>query len=150
LNVAGSVADESVCKPQEAYQLGLKRSAQVFSLKLEKHGGLHRTRKFAAIAEAVDIDWYGGTMLGTSLGSAASAHLFSTLSGKHHGCELFGPQLLVDDIVEEPMRIKDFELQIPGGPGFGVTIDETKLKRFDRDRIGLNPVVIDLGRRRSP
>jgi muconate cycloisomerase len=141
------MADESVCSPQEAYSLARQKAAQVFSLKLEKHGGLHRTRRIAAIAEAADIDWYGGTMLGTSLGSAASAQLFSTLAGKHHGCELFGPQLLVDDIVVTPMVVKDFELHIPDGPGFGITIDETKLRRFDRDRVGLNPVVIDLGRR---
>ncbi|HEX2009623.1 MAG TPA: enolase C-terminal domain-like protein, partial [Roseateles sp.] len=92
-----------------------------------------------------DIGWYGGTMLETSIGSAASAHVFATLGPRHHGCELFGPQLLVDDIVTERMAIKDFELQLPNGPGFGVEVDLAQLDRFDRARTGLNPVHIDLG-----
>lgn len=140
------MADETVCTPQDALMLARQRAAHVFSLKVTKHGGLHRTRQVAAVAEAADIGWYGGTMLETSLGSAASAHVFATLAGSHHGCELFGPQLLVADIVEQPMLARDFDLHIPDGPGFGVTVDEKQLDRFDRARQGLNPVHVDLGR----
>lgn len=139
------MADESVCTPQDAFALARQRAAHVWSLKVAKHGGLLRTRKVAAVAEAADIGWYGGTMLETSLGSAASAHVFATLAGGHHGCELFGPQLLVDDIVREPMAVRDFELQIPDGPGFGVEVDEARLARFDRARAGLEPVHVDFG-----
>jgi muconate cycloisomerase len=140
------MADESVCTSQDAYALAHQHASHVFSLKVAKHGGLHRTRKVAAVAEAADIGWYGGTMLETSLGSAASAHVFATLAGTHHGCELFGPQLLVDDIVETPMTVRDFELVIPDGPGYGVTVDEAKLARFDRARVGLTAVHVDMGR----
>jgi muconate cycloisomerase len=140
------MADETVCSPQDAMALARHRAAHVFSLKVAKHGGLHRTRQVAAVAEAADIGWYGGTMLETSLGSAASAHVFATLPGTHHGCELFGPQLLVADIVEQPMLNEDFDLHIPNGPGFGINVDEKQLARFDRARQGLNPVHVDLGR----
>jgi muconate cycloisomerase len=116
------------------------QACHVFSLKVAKHGGLLRTRQVAAVADAADIGWYGGTMLETSIGSAAAAHLFSTLGTQHHGCELFGPQLLVDDIVTERMAIRDFELQLPDGPGFGVEVDMAQLDRFDRARTGLNSV----------
>src|SRR5690606_16959192 len=118
--------------PQDALRLARQRAAQVFSLKVAKHGGLLRTRQVAGVAEAADIGWYGGTMLETSLGSAASAHVFATLPGVHHGCELFGPQLLVDDIVEQPMRLDNFDLVLPDGPGFGVTINQGQLDRFTR------------------
>jgi len=143
---AAIMADETVCTPQDAMWLAREQSAQVFSLKVAKHGGLLRTREVAAVAEAADIGWYGGTMLETSLGSAASAHVFSTLGPQHFGCELFGPQLLVDDIVTTRMEIKDFELQLPDGPGYGVEIDLKQLDRFDRARTGLTPTHIDLGR----
>lgn len=126
------MADETVCTPQDALRLARQRAARVFSLKVAKHGGLIRTRQVAGIAEAADIGWYGGTMLETSLGSAASAHVFATLPGAHHGCELFGPQLLVDDIVERPMVVENFELVLPDGPGFGVTLDQGQLDRFTR------------------
>ena len=139
------MADETVCSPQDAMMLARGQASQVFSLKVAKHGGLLRTREVAAVAEAADIAWYGGTMLETSVGSAASAQVFSTLGPKNHGCELFGPQLLVDDIVTELMPIVDFELQLPDGPGIGVEIDPAKLERFDRARAGLTATHIDLG-----
>lgn len=141
------MADETVCTPQDAMLLARQNACHVFSLKVAKHGGLLRTRKVAAIAEAADIDWYGGTMLETSLGSAASAHVFSTLGVSHHGCELFGPQLLEDDIVEARMLIKDCELQLPDGPGFGVEVSLSQLQRFDRTRQGLTAVHVDFGQR---
>ncbi|WP_031256344.1 muconate cycloisomerase family protein [Curvibacter lanceolatus] len=144
------MADESVCTPQDAMALARDQASQVFSLKVAKHGGLLRTLQVAAVAEAADIGWYGGTMLETSIGSAASAHVFATLGDQHHGCELFGPQLLVDDIVTERMAIIDFELQLPDGPGFGVEVDLGQLDRFDRARTGLNAVHIDLGQRPHP
>jgi muconate cycloisomerase len=140
------MADESVCLPQDAVMLAKKRASHAFSLKVAKHGGLLRTRKVAAIAEASDIAWYGGTMLETSLGSAASAQVFSTLQDTPHGCELFGPRLMVDEIVKQPLVIEEFALKVPDGPGYGVEIDPAKLKRFDRAGGGA-PIVIDLGQR---
>ena len=142
---AAVMADETVCTPQDAMHLAREQAAQVFSLKVAKHGGLLRTKEVAAVAEAADIGWYGGTMLETSIGSAASAHVFATLGPQHFGCELFGPQLLVDDIVTARMEIRDFELQLPDGPGFGVEVDPKQLERFDRARTGLTPTHIDLG-----
>jgi len=147
---ASLMADEAVCTPQDAMALARAQACQVFSLKVAKHGGLLRTQQVAAVAEAADIGWYGGTMLETSVGSAAAAHVFATLGPQHQGCELFGPQLLVDDIVTERMVIRDFELQLPDGPGFGVTVDAAQLDRFDRARSGLAPAHIDLGHRAAP
>lgn len=147
---ASIMADETVCTPQDAMALARGQASHVFSLKVAKHGGLLRTRQVAAVAEAADIAWYGGTMLETSLGSAAAAHVFATLGSRHHGCELFGPQLLVDDIVADRMPIRDFELQLPDGPGFGVEVELAQLDRFDRARTGLTPVHIDLGHCASP
>lgn len=143
---AAIMADETVCSPQDALMIARNQASHVFSLKVAKHGGLLRTRQVAGIADAADIGWYGGTMLETSIGSAASAHVFSTLGTQHHGCELFGPQLLQEDVVTERMMIVDFELQLPEGPGFGVEVDFARLDRFDRTRSGLTPTHIDLGR----
>lgn len=143
LNGALVMADETICTTHDAMMLARKKSCHVFSLKVAKHGGLLRTSQVAAIAEAADIGWYAGTMLETSIGSAASAQVFSTLGSKHHGCELFGPQLLVDDIVENKMILRDFKLIFPDGPGLGVTVNEGQLDRFDRSRQGLQTTHVD-------
>ena len=97
------------------------------------------------MAEAADIAWYGGTMLETSVGSAASAQVFSTLGPKNHGCELFGPQLLVDDIVTELMPIVDFELQRPTAPASASRSTGQARAVPDRARAGLTATHIDLG-----
>ncbi len=150
--LAGSalmMADESVCSTHEAFQLASAQACQVFSLKIAKHGGLLRTKQVASIARAAGLDWYGGTMLETSLGSAASLSVFNTLPDEHHGCELFGPRLLVDDIVYAPLLYRDFEVMLPESDqqsvGFGIEVDEKKIKRFDRARSGLHPTFIDMG-----
>lgn len=141
------MADESVCLPQDAARLVREDACQVFSLKVAKHGGLLQTKKIAAVAEAADIGWYGGTMLETSIGSAAGAHVFSTLRGNGYGCELFGPRLLVDDVVEHPMEVREFALQIPDGPGYGIDVDIAKLNRFDRALADARPITVDMGAR---
>ncbi|MCW0038646.1 chloromuconate cycloisomerase, partial [Acinetobacter baumannii] len=138
------MADESVCTPYDAMRLAREQASHVFSLKVAKHGGLLRTRKVAAIALAADSGWYGGTRLETSIGSAASAHVFATLGGQHYNCELFGPQLLVDDIVTVRMAVRDFEPQLPDGPGLGIEIDLQQLARFARALAGSQPQHFDM------
>ena len=39
-----------------------------------------------------------------------------------------------DDIVVNPPRYADFELELPDGPGLGLTLDEDKLNFYRRDR----------------
>ena len=107
-------------------------AADAFS-PVSKHG-LNNTRKVAAVAEAAGISLFGGTMLESGIGSAASAQLFSTLPKLHWGCQLFGPLLFKDDIAATRPVYRDFQLIVPQGPGFGVTLDEDKLARYRRDR----------------
>jgi muconate cycloisomerase len=77
---------------------------------------------------------YGGTMLEAGVGTAASAHLFSTLPSLSWGTELFGPLLLTEELLTASLTYADFELAVPDGPGLGVEIDEDKLQHFRRDR----------------
>jgi muconate cycloisomerase len=73
-------------------------------------------------------------MLEGVVGTAASAQLFSTLSQLEWGTELFGPLLLTEEILEEPLEYGEFSLKVPTGPGLGISIDEDRLNRFRRDR----------------
>jgi muconate cycloisomerase len=78
------------------------------------------------------ISLYGGTMLEGAVGTAASAHLFSTFTNLDFGTELFGPLLLTREILVEPLVYKDFMLQVPTGPGLGIKIDMDKLAELRR------------------
>jgi muconate cycloisomerase len=89
-------------------------------------------RDVAAVAEAAGIGLYGGCLLESSIGAAAHLQVFAGLRELAWGCEHFGPQILVEDLVEQPLRFADFRIHLPAGPGLGVTLDHDKLRRFAR------------------
>jgi muconate cycloisomerase len=126
------MADESVFSAHEMLDVARAGAADVVSLKLVKHGGLLATRKVAAVAEAAGIGLYGGCLLESSIGAAAHLQVFAGLRELAWGCEHFGPQILTDDLVTEPLRFADFHIHLPTGPGLGVTLDPDKLRRYAR------------------
>ena len=128
------MADEALSGPETAFELAQSAAADVFALKIAQSGGLFATVKVAAIAEAAGIDLYGGTMLEGGVGTVASAQLFSTFARLEWGTELFGPLLLTEEILEEPLEYAEFSLKVPTGPGLGISIDEDRLSCFRRDR----------------
>lgn len=126
------MADEAVATPEDAMKLAKIRGGSVFAVKIMKTGGIYNAKKVAAMAEASDIGLYGGTMLEGTIGSVASAHAFSTFNNLNWGTELFGPLLLTDDIVLNPMQYRDCTLEVPKKPGLGLEVDEDKFKFYKR------------------
>ena len=126
------MADEAVATIEDAIKLCKIRGGSVFAIKIMKTGGLYNAAKIAGMAEASDIGLYGGTMLEGTIGSVASAHIFSTFTNLSWGTELFGPMLLTDDIVTNPMVFKDCKLELPKGPGLGIEVDEDKMNHYKR------------------
>ena len=128
------MADEALHGPETAFDYASHAAADVFAIKIAQSGGLFAGARVAAVADAAGIGLYGGTMLEGAIGSIAAAHLFSTFPQLEWGTELFGPLLLTEEILTEPLDYADFGLAIPSGPGLGVALDEAKLNRFRRDR----------------
>ncbi len=128
------MADESLQGPETAFEVAQAEAADVFALKILQSGGLFAAAKVAAIAEAAGIGLYGGTMLEGGVSTAASAHLFATFAKLEWGTELFGPLLLTEEILEEPLDYSEFSLAVPTGPGLGIALDESQISRFRRDR----------------
>ena len=128
------MADEALHGPESAFDLAAHAAADVFAVKIAQSGGLFAAGRVAAIADAAGIGLYGGTMLEGEIGSIASAHLFATFPTLEWGTELFGPLLLTETILSEPLDYSDFSVAVPTGPGLGLEIDEARLNRFRRDR----------------
>ena len=126
------LADECVFDAHDMLAVAATGAADAVSLKLVKHGGLLGLKRVAAVAEAGGVGLYGGCLLESSVGAAAHLHAFATLRALAWGCEHFGPQILTDDLVTEPLRFADFEVHLPSGPGLGVTLDQDKLRRYAR------------------
>lgn len=124
------MADESLMGPRTAYNLAKYNAASVFAVKVSQSGGLLESCEVARIAALAGIDLFGGTMLEGPVGSIAAAHVFSTFENLAYGTELFGPLLLTEEILKDPLQYKNFELAIPSTPGLGVELDEDKLDKF--------------------
>ncbi|HJZ14612.1 MAG TPA: muconate/chloromuconate family cycloisomerase [Stellaceae bacterium] len=127
------MADESLQGPETAFALARASAADVFAVKIAQSGGLYQAGRVGAIADAASIGLYGGTMLEGAIGTIASAHLFSTFPNLTWGTELFGPLLLAQELVTEPLQYQDFELVVPTGLGLGVELDDERLRFFRRD-----------------
>ena len=128
------MADEALHGPFDALELANKFAADVFAVKINQSGGLFPALQVATIAELSGISLYGGTMLEGAVGTAASAHVFSTFSDLAFGTELFGPLLLTEEILTEPLVYKDFSLQVTKGPGLGIQLDIEKINYLKRQQ----------------
>ena len=128
------MADESLTGPSSAFALARVAGADVFAVKTEQSGGLQAAQQVAAIADAAGIELYGGTMLEGAVGTIAAAHAFATFRELQWGTELFGPLLLTEEILAQPLQYRDFQLAVPDTPGLGIALDEDRVQYFRRDR----------------
>ena len=128
------MADEALSGTHSAYQYATHSAADVLAVKIAQSGGLSAARNVAAIADVAHLALYGGTMLEAGIGTAASAHLFSTFRALEWGTELFGPLLLTDEILAKPLTYENFSLTVPTGSGLGIDLDEDKVRHYSRSR----------------
>jgi muconate cycloisomerase len=126
------MADESLRTPADALRLATLRAADVYSLKTTKSGGLRATRAIAEIAAAAGIPCHGGTAIEGPIGTAASLHLACAAPSVTWGSELFGPLLMAEELLTEPLRYVDGALWLPDGPGLGVELDLAAVRAFTR------------------
>lgn len=135
------MADELLTGPSSAMELAAAQCADVFAVKIEQAGGLRAAQHIAAIAQAQGIGLYGGTMLEGAISTMASAHVFSTFEQLDWGTELFGPLLITEEILQEPLEYEDFGLRLPQAPGLGIKLDEDKVRYHTRKESGSRTVV---------
>jgi muconate cycloisomerase len=126
------MADEALHGPADAFELARQDAADVYAVKITQSGGLLPAREVATVAQLAGIGLYGGTMLEGGVGTAATAHLCSTFDDLSWDTELFGPLLLTEEVLREPLVYRDFMLQVPTGPGLGVEPDPDKLRSLQR------------------
>lgn len=140
------MADEALHGPEDGFIVAANAAARIFAIKIAQSGGLHPAHAVAQIADAAGIGLYGGTMLEAGIGTAASAQLFATFPRLAWGTELFGPLLLTEEILAEPLEYGDFALAVPTGPGLGIALDEDKIAHFRRDRTAPTLHAVAVGR----
>jgi len=129
------MADESIFTLQDAYALAEARACDAYCIKLYKLGGITPAKKIAAVAQAANIQINcGGLAVQSQLEAAAGAHYYaSTPASRMMGAAEFvmGLNATAKDPLcpESDFKIRDGHVDVPRGPGLGVTIDEAALKK---------------------
>lgn len=149
--VAGSVdtpimADESAWTAQDVLEIVRKKAADIISLYTTKSGGLFKAKKVAAVAEASGLQCNVNGSVETGVGNAANLHLAASTGVASLACVMpvstpkekqkgrVAGIYYQDDIITEPFEYVDGELLVSSRPGFGVELDEEKVRRYRADK----------------
>jgi len=128
------MADEGIFTIQDAMAHAEAHAVDVFCIKLYKVGGLTPAKQIAAIAEASNIQLNcGGLSVQSQLEAAAGAHFYaSTPASRMMGAAefVFGLNTNAKDPLcpESDFKVENGFVNVPKGPGLGITIDEKLLK----------------------
>ena len=128
------IADESVPTPADVTREILGGSATAISIKAARTG-FTWSRRTLHLAEGLGIEVVLGNQIDGQVGTAC-ALAFGTafeLTSRYAG-ELSNFLDLSDDLLAEPLQIRDGHLHRAAGPGIGFEIDADKLERYRIDR----------------
>jgi len=106
------------------------------NIKLMKTGGLYPALAVDAIARAAGIASQIGTMVESSIASAAGLH-FAASRGNVQTVEMGGPIMLAEDIGNVRTWYDARTISIPDGPGLGIDVDESRVRQFALDWVAI-------------
>lgn len=124
--------DEGLHSLKEMREVIGKRAADKINIKLMKCGGLYRGGQLVHIAEMAGITCQVGSMVESSIASAAGLHL-ATAKKAIQSHELVGPLMFSKDVARLPFTKKSIALSAQ--PGLGITIDLKQLQELTSKKI---------------
>jgi O-succinylbenzoate synthase len=112
--------DESVVSVRAAADAIAMRACQVINIKAGRVGGYLNARRIHDLCRANGIPVWCGGMLETGLGRAANAAL-SAMPGFTLPGDISASDRFYDQDITEPFVLDDGQIQVPTGPGLGVS-----------------------------
>ena len=123
------MVDEGVHGSREMQRVVALRAADLVNFKLMKTGGILPLLRANAIAEAAGITAQIGTMVESSIASAAGLHTALALANVQT-VEMGGPMMLREDVGNAVDWYAPGRITVGDGPGLGITVDVTAVRRF--------------------
>jgi L-alanine-DL-glutamate epimerase-like enolase superfamily enzyme len=139
------IADESAWQPLDVLAVARAGAADAISVYIAKAGGVRRAQLAAAFARELGLVCDVNGSLESGIGSAANLHLALSSPAVTLPCVIpasapagtttrLTGRYFADDLIAEPMGLRDGALQPLTGPGLGVTVDDEKLTAYRVDR----------------
>lgn len=128
-------ADESVVTADDALRLACLQAVDVLSIKASKNGGITKSLRIIAIAEAAQLQCRMNSMLEFGVTQAALLHL-GAVTGQiiPSGHAYMSTLRMSDDFTDFSARLRDGYAHIADAPGLGITVDAEKLARHASER----------------
>ncbi|MBS1837993.1 MAG: dipeptide epimerase, partial [Actinobacteria bacterium] len=114
------MADESVAGIEDLRRLVDLGAADLVNLKVMRIGGLGEAIRAHAVAADAGIGVQVGTMIESSVASAAGLHLAAALDGVQL-VEMGGPLMLAEDVADAAGWYRGERVTVPERPGLGIT-----------------------------
>jgi L-alanine-DL-glutamate epimerase-like enolase superfamily enzyme len=127
------MVDEGCHGPRDMQRIVALRAADLVNIKLMKTGGLLNAVKLNAIAETAGIIAQVGTMVESSIASAAGLPCAVALANVRT-VEMGGPLMIAQDIGDAVTWYDRDRITVPDRPGLGITVDESTVARYAEHR----------------
>jgi len=115
------LADQSVDRAEDVYEVARRKAAGAVSIKLLKLGGIRRSLAVVKACEAVGLACHVGGTGSTRLVEAAQVHFISATPGILVPAEVAEFEELDGDLVTG-LDVVHGAIRVPDGPGLGVTL----------------------------
>lgn len=121
--------NESIYTAENMIRIVTEACADVIVADVHNAGGLMGCKKVCAIAEAagLPLTLHSGAEMG--IGLMAMAHMAASTPGFIFACDTHY-NYLADDILTEKIPFEDGTITISDKPGYGVEVDEDKLRKY--------------------
>lgn len=133
LGAAPIAVDESLTGLHEAVAVIRSDAADVFIIKLIKHGGFHNARKLVALAEAAGISCVPVSPYETALGASATLQLAAVSPAFPWAAEVGAGPLQIDLDGITPLQFHAGRVSVPDGPGLGMEVPTALFANVDGD-----------------
>ncbi len=128
------IADESVPTPADVTREALSKSATAISIKTARTG-FTTSQRVHHLAEGLGLEVVMGNQIDGQIGSACAVAFGAAyrLTSRRAG-ELSNFLDMSDDLLTEPLSIRDGLLRVQPGVGLGIDVDADKLARYRTDK----------------
>jgi o-succinylbenzoate synthase len=130
--------DESILSARHARQALEMESCRVINIKVGRVGGLSQAIAIHDLCYPKDTPVWCGGMLETGVGRAANLALASLPGFSLPGDISATDRYYIEDVTSERFALNsDSTINVPQGPGLGVTINQQALARVTLDRLSI-------------
>jgi L-alanine-DL-glutamate epimerase-like enolase superfamily enzyme len=122
--------DEGIFSAEDVIRAKQDGIGDLMNIYVLKAGGILGAKRALDVTDSVGLIAFIGSFNELGISSAAGAQLAAILPNSLYPCYLVGPTLYEEEILKEPMDIREGSLYVSNGPGLGIEIDEKQLKRL--------------------